>query len=77
MEITGELENKLYILRATRKWSQQEVADRLGVSRQTIASIEANRYNPSLILAFKISRLFGVDINDVFQYMEFSEEDEV
>jgi len=77
MEITGELENKLYILRATQKWSQQEVADRLGVSRQTIASIEANRYNPSLILAFKISRLFGVDINDVFQYMEFSEEDEV
>ncbi|MBO9610483.1 MAG: helix-turn-helix transcriptional regulator [Paenibacillaceae bacterium] len=76
MEINGELENGLHILRATRKWSQQEVADRLGVSRQTIASIEANRYNPSLILAFKISRLFEVDINEVFQYTEFSGEDE-
>ncbi|MCC3374479.1 helix-turn-helix transcriptional regulator [Cohnella sp. REN36] len=76
MEINGELENKLHILRATRKWSQQEVADRLGVSRQTIASIEVNRYNPSLILAFKISRLFGVDVNEVFQYTEITEEDE-
>ncbi|MCU6709986.1 helix-turn-helix transcriptional regulator [Paenibacillus sp. J5C_2022] len=70
MEINGELSNSLYVLRATKKWSQQEVADRLNVSRQTIASIEANRYNPSLILAFKIARLFEVDINQVFQYEE-------
>jgi len=77
VEVNGELENKLHILRATRKWSQQEVADRLGVSRQTIASIEANRYNPSLILAFKISLLFGVEINEVFQFTEFSEEEEI
>lgn len=70
METNGELTNSLYVLRATRKWSQQEVADRLGVSRQTIASIEANKYNPSLILGFKIAQLFGVNINDVFQYTE-------
>ncbi len=70
METNGELTNSLYVLRATKKWSQQEVADRLGVSRQTIASIEANKYNPSLILGFKIAQLFGVDINDVFQYTE-------
>nr|WP_206529906.1 helix-turn-helix transcriptional regulator [Brevibacillus sp. SYP-B805] len=55
-------------LRASRRWTQQELADRLGVSRQTIISIEANRYNPSLILAFEIARLFEVDINQVFQY---------
>lgn len=76
MEINGDLRNTLHILRATRKWSQQEVADRLKVSRQTIASIEANRYNPSLILAFKIAQLFQADINEVFQYDEIVKESE-
>jgi putative transcriptional regulator len=64
----GTLKNKLPVLRAARRWTQQEVADRLGISRQTIVSIEANRYNPSLILAFEIAKLFEVDINEVFQY---------
>jgi len=75
MEINGELQNNVYLLRATKKWSQQELADRLGVSRQTIASIEANKYNPSLILAFKIAKLFGVEITEVFQYEEYEEEE--
>mgnify|MGYP001236559631 CR=1 FL=1 len=68
MNRSGYLKNTLPVLRAARRWTQQELADRLGVSRQTIISIEANRYNPSLILAFEIARLFEVDINEVFQY---------
>lgn len=75
MEINGELQNNVYLLRASKKWSQQEVADRLGVSRQTIASIEANKYNPSLILGFKIAKLFDVEITEVFQYEENEEEE--
>ena len=69
MKRHGVLKNKLPVLRASRRWTQQELADRLGVSRQTIISIESNRYNPSLILAFEIARLFEVDISEVFQYV--------
>jgi putative transcriptional regulator len=65
---SGQLKNNIPVLRAARRWTQQELADRLGVSRQTVISIEANRYNPSLILAFEIARQFGVEINEVFQY---------
>jgi len=65
---TGIINNRLSVLRAEKKWSQQEVASRLGVSRQTIVSLENNRYSPSLRLAFEISELFGKDINEVFQY---------
>ncbi|CCF14640.1 helix-turn-helix family protein [Brevibacillus laterosporus GI-9] len=68
MEKEGKIRNDLFMLRAKKRWSQKEVADKLGVSRQTIVSLEANRYNPSLMLAFKIAHLFEVDINEVFQY---------
>lgn len=64
----GNLTNRLTVLRAEKRWSQKEVADRLGISRQTVISIEANRYSPSLILAFQIAQLFDKDINEVFQY---------
>jgi Predicted transcriptional regulators len=64
----GTLTNNIYVLRAQRKWSQKELAERLGVSRQTIVSLEANRYNPSLMLAFRLAELFDTDINLVFQY---------
>lgn len=64
----GVLVNNLFILRAERKISQKELAYQVGVSRQTIASIEANRYNPSLILAFEISAFFNKEIYEVFQY---------
>ncbi|MBX6396623.1 MAG: helix-turn-helix transcriptional regulator [Alicyclobacillaceae bacterium] len=69
MRRTGTLRNRLAVLRAEHGLSQKEVADRIGVSRQTIASIEANRYNPSLILAFELAKLFNKDINEVFQYV--------
>lgn len=68
MNKNGELLNNLTVLRAKAKWSQQELADRVGVTRQTIASIESNRYNPSLILAFEISVAFEKEIYEVFQY---------
>ncbi|HUS26118.1 MAG TPA: helix-turn-helix transcriptional regulator [Nevskiaceae bacterium] len=53
-------------LRLEQKWSQAELGDRLGVSRQTINAIETGRYDPSLPLAFKIAILFGKSIEDIF-----------
>jgi len=70
------LSNRLHVLRAEKKWSQAEVAEKIGVSRQTVISIESNRYNPSLVLAFKLARLFEVDINDIFIYLEGCESNE-
>ncbi len=60
------MKNCLKALRAERKWSQSDLGDSLGVSRQTINAIEASRYDPSLPLAFKIARLFGRTIEDIF-----------
>ncbi|ALS23112.1 MULTISPECIES: helix-turn-helix transcriptional regulator [Paenibacillus] len=68
MQKNGRLYNKLNVLRAEKKWTQQDLAKKVGVSRQTIASIEANRYNPSLILAFEISFVFDKELQEVFQY---------
>lgn len=53
-------------LRAARDWTQAELAERLGVSRQTVISIENGRYEPSLSLAFKIAGVFGLRIEDIF-----------
>lgn len=53
-------------LRAARQWTQAELAERLGVSRQTVISIESGRYEPSLSLAFKIAAVFQLRIEDVF-----------
>ena len=60
------MKNRLKTLRAERGWSQSVLGDRLDVSRQTINAIEAGRYDPSLPLAFKIARLFGHPIEDIF-----------
>jgi len=59
--------NDLRERRAVREWSQAELAERLGVSRQTVNAIETGKYDPSLELAFRIARLFKVRIEDVFQ----------
>lgn len=64
------LKNKLAVLRAEKGWSQQFLADKVGVSRQTINHIEKNKYNPSLVLAFKISQSFQKTLIDVFEYEE-------
>lgn len=64
----GELTNRIAIFRAEYKMTQQDLAQKVGVSRQTIISIEKGKYTPSLALGFKIAFTFGVDINEVFQY---------
>ena len=61
------MKNGLAELRAERGWSQGDLADKLGVSRQTINALERGRYDPSLPLAFKIARLFERAIEDVFE----------
>jgi putative transcriptional regulator len=58
--------NRLKVLRAERDWSQQDLAERLGVSRQSVNAIETGKYDPSLPLAFRIAELFGLAIEDVF-----------
>jgi putative transcriptional regulator len=55
------------VLRAERDWSQADLADQLGVSRQTVNALETGKYDPSLPLAFKIARLFSRPIEDIFQ----------
>lgn len=60
------MKNRLRVLRAERHWSQAELAERLGVSRQTINAIETQKYEPSLTLAFKMSRLFDSRIEEIF-----------
>ena len=58
--------NKLKVLRAERDWSQQDLADRLEVSRQSVNAIETGKYDPSLPLAFRIAELFGLTIEEIF-----------
>ena len=54
------------MLRATRNWSQSDLADKLQVSRQSVNAIETGRYDPSLPLAFRIAELFGLSIEEIF-----------
>jgi putative transcriptional regulator len=60
------MKSRLKVLRAERDWTQEQLADRVGVSRQAINAIETEKYEPSLSLAFKLARLFGARIEDVF-----------
>jgi len=60
------MKNRLKALRAERGWNQAELAERLDVSRQSINAIETGKYDPSLPLAFKIARLFGLSIEAIF-----------
>ncbi|MBS4080914.1 helix-turn-helix transcriptional regulator [Pseudomonas rustica] len=64
------MKNRLKALRAERKWSQVDLAERLNVSRQTINAIENERYDPSLPLAFQIARAFEMPIEDIFDDKE-------
>jgi putative transcriptional regulator len=67
MHAGDDVKNRLKELRATKGWSQGDLADALGVSRQSINALETERFDPSLPLAFKIAKLFGMKIEDVFQ----------
>jgi putative transcriptional regulator len=62
------MKNRLRVLRAERGWSQQDLADRLDVSRQSVNAIETGKYDPSLPLAFRIAALFGMAIEEIFQH---------
>jgi putative transcriptional regulator len=60
------MENRLRVLRAERSWSQQDLAERLEVSRQSVNAIETGKYDPSLPLAFRLAELFGTQIEEIF-----------
>ena len=60
------MKNRLRVIRAERNWSQADLAEKLGVSRQTINAVETEKYDPSLPLAFKIARLVNLKIEDIF-----------
>jgi putative transcriptional regulator len=60
------MNNRLKVLRAEHSWSQQDLADRLEVSRQSVNAIETGKYDPSLPLAFRIADLFGLPIEVIF-----------
>ncbi len=67
----GRLTNDVRRLRALRgEMTQQELADLVGVTRQTVNAIEGNKYSPSLEVAFRIARVFGVPLEQVFGYVE-------
>nr|WP_282098869.1 helix-turn-helix transcriptional regulator [Qipengyuania sphaerica] len=61
------VKNRLKVLRAMRDWSQQDLADRLEVSRQSVNAIETGRYDPSLPLAFRIADVFEMPIEEIFE----------
>lgn len=61
------MKNRLKVLRAARDWTQADLAVALEVSRQTVNAIETGKYDPSLPLAFRLARLFGLPIEEIFQ----------
>lgn len=64
------MKNRLEELRGERDVKQEELAAAIKVSRQTISSLENGRYNPSILLAFKLARYFGLTVEDIFEYEE-------
>ena len=62
------MQNTIEDFRNKNGWTQQDLADRCGVSRQTIISLERGRYNPSIMLAFRLSEIFDVPIEEIFIY---------
>lgn len=70
------MKNRLEELRTQKGWTQQDLADRVLVSRQTINSLERGRYNPSITLGFRLARQFGVAIEDIFLYSDEEDNDE-
>jgi putative transcriptional regulator len=66
------MKNRLKVLRAERDWSQADLAVRLEVSRQSVNAIETGKFDPSLPLAFKLARLFGLRIEEIFSDEESS-----
>ena len=70
------MKNRLEELRVNKGLTQQELADHLEVSRQTVISLEQGRYNPSILLAFRVARFFSLPIEKIFIYEEGSENEQ-
>ena len=68
------MKNRLEEIRQQRGIRQEELAEAMGVSRQTISSLENGRYNPSVILAIKLARYFGMNVEEIFLYEEAQDE---
>ena len=64
------MKNRLRVLRAEHDWTQEDLARKLGISRQAVIAIEKEKYDPSLPLAFKIARLFQKPVEEIFKYDE-------
>ncbi len=62
------MKNKVKVYRAIHDLTQEELAQKMGVTRQTVLAIEKGKYSPSLDLAFKMAKIFGVEIEDIFTY---------
>jgi len=60
------MENRLRVLRAERGWSQADLGEQIGVSRQAVNAIETGKHDPSLLLAFRIAQVFGARLEDIF-----------
>ena len=71
------MKNRLRVLRAEREWSQQVLADKLEVSRQSVNAIETGKYDPSLPLAFRIADIFGLTIEEIFLRDDAEEQDRI
>jgi putative transcriptional regulator len=73
VEEPGQLQNRIRRLRFDHgEMTQQELAERVGVTRQTIIALEAGKYAPSLLLAFRLARAFGVGVEEVFHFADGS-----
>lgn len=66
----GGIRNNVRDLRAAREMTQQQLADQIDLTRQTVIAIEGDKYSPSLETAFRIANVFGVSLEDVFQYQD-------
>jgi putative transcriptional regulator len=66
----GSIRNNVRDLRAAREMTQQQLADRIDLTRQTVIAIEGDKYSPSLETAFRIANVFGVPLEEVFQYQD-------
>ena len=71
-EFKDSIDNKVYEHRVLKRITQKELADAVGVSKQTIFVMEKNNYSPSLVLAFRIADFFNVDVTDIFTYIKGS-----
>lgn len=72
-EVRELIKNRIKVLRAEQGWTQEDLANRVGISRQAVISIEKYKYTPSLELAFQIAKTFELDINEVFKMMKEDE----